>query len=253
MFLSGQLYGAASSTTDGRGRREGYDTYIVPFGTDTSRHLRPCFATRSALTFGGMSGGQIRDILHLQQVPLFASSWRWGFSRRPQERGPAGAINYASRSSPTRHPPDPSHGAPYEHVVVCRSTTSRVILTRTRRATVQRCNEIRGVNIKITEVPSGALQQCLRGRTGASNDIGWISAAKGAAFEYLRDGRSGRHRDGRITWWGPTWTRCPEGGAMNLGIVVEVAAARCRRFDPYRTTDPLLRPRRLGHPAHRPA
>ncbi len=42
----------------------GYDTYIVPFGTDTISAIYPLgFATRSALTFGGKKGGQAREIL----------------------------------------------------------------------------------------------------------------------------------------------------------------------------------------------
>ena len=42
----------------------GFDTYTVPFGTDTISAIYPLgFAVRSALTFGGMKGGQAREIL----------------------------------------------------------------------------------------------------------------------------------------------------------------------------------------------
>ncbi|NIQ97652.1 MAG: CO dehydrogenase/CO-methylating acetyl-CoA synthase complex subunit beta, partial [Desulfuromonadales bacterium] len=51
----------------------GYDTYIVPFGRDTISAVYPLgFATRSALTFGGMKGGQAREILLYNKYRVFA-------------------------------------------------------------------------------------------------------------------------------------------------------------------------------------
>jgi acetyl-CoA synthase len=51
----------------------GYDTYIVPFSKDTIGAIYPLgFATRSALTFGGLKGGQWRDILLYNKNRVFA-------------------------------------------------------------------------------------------------------------------------------------------------------------------------------------
>ena len=42
----------------------GYDTYTVPFGTDTISAIYALgFAVRSGLTFGGLKGGQARENL----------------------------------------------------------------------------------------------------------------------------------------------------------------------------------------------
>ncbi|MFQ5886725.1 MAG: CO dehydrogenase/CO-methylating acetyl-CoA synthase complex subunit beta, partial [Anaerolineae bacterium] len=51
----------------------GYDTYTVPFGTDTISAIYPLgFAARSALTFGGKKGGQAREILLYNKYRVFA-------------------------------------------------------------------------------------------------------------------------------------------------------------------------------------
>src|SRR4030066_169799 len=47
----------------------GYDTYTVPFGTDTISAIYALgFATRSALTFGGMKPGMAREILLYNKI-----------------------------------------------------------------------------------------------------------------------------------------------------------------------------------------
>jgi acetyl-CoA synthase len=51
----------------------GYDTYTVPFGTDTISAIYALgFATRAALTFGGKKAGQARDILEYNRDRVFA-------------------------------------------------------------------------------------------------------------------------------------------------------------------------------------
>ncbi|MEN8098073.1 MAG: CO dehydrogenase/CO-methylating acetyl-CoA synthase complex subunit beta, partial [Chloroflexota bacterium] len=64
IFLSGNVNGRSIiHQLEEEGVEMGYDTYIVPFGTDTLSAIYALgFATRSALTFGGMKGGMPRDI-----------------------------------------------------------------------------------------------------------------------------------------------------------------------------------------------
>ena len=64
MFLAGNVNGRSIiHQLQEEGVDMGYDTYIVPFGTDTLSAIYAIgFATRSALTFGGMKGGQSREI-----------------------------------------------------------------------------------------------------------------------------------------------------------------------------------------------
>jgi len=65
IFLSGNVNGRSIiHQLQEEGVDLGYDTYTIPFGTDTLSAIYALgFATRSALTFGGIDAGQARDIL----------------------------------------------------------------------------------------------------------------------------------------------------------------------------------------------
>ena len=95
VFLSGNVNGRSIiHQLQEEGVEMGYDTYIVPFGTDTISAIYALgFATRSALTFGGMSGGADPGHPALQQVP--------GVRLRAGARA-------RSTTSSTRPPPGPS-------------------------------------------------------------------------------------------------------------------------------------------------
>jgi acetyl-CoA synthase len=73
-FLSGNVNGRSiiHQLTE-QGLELGYDTYTVPFGTDTLSAIYALgFATRSALTFGGLKPGQAREILLYNRERVFA-------------------------------------------------------------------------------------------------------------------------------------------------------------------------------------
>ena len=71
-FLSGNVNGRSIiHQLSEEGVELGYDTYTVPFGTDTISAIYALgFAVRSALTFGGLKGGRAR-YFSLQQEPRF--------------------------------------------------------------------------------------------------------------------------------------------------------------------------------------
>ncbi|MCA9932884.1 MAG: hypothetical protein KC415_03115, partial [Anaerolineales bacterium] len=73
-FLSGNVNGRSIiHQLHEEGVELGYDTYTVPFGTDTLSAIYALgFATRSALTFGGLKAGQARDILLYNRERVFA-------------------------------------------------------------------------------------------------------------------------------------------------------------------------------------
>ena len=79
VFLSGNVNGRSIiDQLQEEGVEMGYDTYIVPFGRDTISAIYALgFATRSALTFGGMKGGQWRDILLYNKFRVFAFVLAW--------------------------------------------------------------------------------------------------------------------------------------------------------------------------------
>src|SRR3970282_280964 len=73
----------------------GYDTYTVPFGTDTMSAIYALgFATRSALTFGGLKPGQAREILLYNRERVFAFVLALGEVDDLKYAAAAGAINF---------------------------------------------------------------------------------------------------------------------------------------------------------------
>ena len=109
-FLSGNVNGRSIiHQLQEEGVEMGYDTYIVPLAPTRSAPSMPWALPRSALTFGGMKGGQARDILMYNKNRLRPSSWRWARSTTSNARMAAGAINSASGHRRHRHPRDPAH------------------------------------------------------------------------------------------------------------------------------------------------
>ena len=95
-FLSGNVNGRSIiHQLVEEGVELGYDTYTVPFGTDTISAIYALgFATRSALTFGGLKGGQARDILLYNKERVFAFVLALGEVDDLKYAAAAGAINF---------------------------------------------------------------------------------------------------------------------------------------------------------------
>ena len=110
-FLSGNVNGRSIiHQLQEEGVTLGYDTYTVPFGTDTLSAIYALgFATRSALTFGGIKAGQSRDILLYNKDRVFAFVLALGEVDDLKYAAAAGAINFGhrryghSRDSADRH------------------------------------------------------------------------------------------------------------------------------------------------------
>jgi acetyl-CoA synthase len=96
VFLSGNVNGRSIiHQLQEEGVEMGYDTYIVPFGLDTLSAIYALgFAARSALTFGGMKGGQWRDILLYNKFRVFAFVLALGEVDDLKYAAAAGAISY---------------------------------------------------------------------------------------------------------------------------------------------------------------
>ena len=95
-FLSGNVNGRSIiHQLAEEGVDLGYDTYTVPFGTDTISAIYALgFAVRSALTFGGMKGGNARDILMYNKERVFAFVLALGEVDDLKYAAAAGAINF---------------------------------------------------------------------------------------------------------------------------------------------------------------
>ncbi|MEE8442309.1 MAG: hypothetical protein V3S37_01055, partial [Dehalococcoidia bacterium] len=134
----------------------GYDTYTVPFGTDTISAIYALgFATRSALTFGGLSAGQARDILLYNKNRVFAFVLALGEVDDLKYATAAGAITYGFPVIADTNIPQilPTGITTYEHVVSMPfdEIEGKDDIERAERL-VERCIEVRGVKILMTSV-----------------------------------------------------------------------------------------------------
>ncbi len=120
-FLSGNVNGRSIiHQLIEEGVELGYDTYTVPFGTDTISAIYALgFAVRSALTFGGLKGGQARDILLYNKERVFAFVLALGEIDDLKYAAAAGAINFGFPVIADTVIPEilPTGITRYEHVV----------------------------------------------------------------------------------------------------------------------------------------
>ena len=240
VFLSGNVNGRSIiDQLQKEGVEMGYDTYIVPFGRDTISAIYALgFATRSALTFGGMSGGQIRDILLYNKYRVFAFVLALGEVDDPKYAAAAGAINYGFPTIADTVIPQilPTGITTYEHVISMPfDDIEGDTDTEKARRMVQRAIEVRGVKVKITEVPIPVpYGSAFEGERVRRQDMRVEFGGRNArAFEYLRMADFDEVEDGKITVVGPSFDDVDEGAAMNLGIVVEVAGRKMQEdFEP---------------------
>ncbi|MDP3063392.1 MAG: CO dehydrogenase/CO-methylating acetyl-CoA synthase complex subunit beta, partial [Chloroflexota bacterium] len=121
IFLSGNVNGRSIiHQLLEEGIQLGYDTYTVPFGTDTISAIYALgFATRSALTFGGLTGGQAREMLLYNKNRVFAFVLALGEVDELKYATAAGAISYGFPVIADTNIPQilPTGITTYEHVV----------------------------------------------------------------------------------------------------------------------------------------
>jgi len=100
---------------------------------------------------------------------------------------------------------------------------------------VQKCIETRGVKIKLAEVPIPVpYGSAFDGEVVRKKDMRVEFGGKySRALEYLRMIDMDQVEDGKIEVIGPSFTQIPVGGAMDMGILVEVAGRRMQGdFEP---------------------
>jgi acetyl-CoA synthase len=240
IFLSGNVNGRSIiHQLMEEGVEMGYDTYIVPFGMDTISTVYPMgFATRSALTFGGMKGGQARDILLYNKYRVFAFALALGEVDDLKYATAAGAITYGFPALADTIIPEinPTGITQYEHVVSIPwdDIEGKDDVERAARF-VQRAIEVRGVKIKITEVPIPVpYGSAFEGERVRKEDMRIEFGGKySRAFEYLRMVDLDQVEDHKIEVIGPGMDTVAGQGAMDLGILVEVAGRKMQEdFEP---------------------
>jgi len=240
VFLSGNVNGRSIiHQLMEEGVEMGYDTYIVPFGTDTISAIYALgFATRSALTFGGLKGGQAREILLYNKYRVFAFVLALGEVDDLKYATAAGAISYGFPTIADTVIPQilPTGITQYEHVISMPfdDIEGKDDLERARRL-VEKCIEVRGVKVKITEVPIPVpYGSAFEGERVRRADMRIEFGGKySRAFEYLKMSPMDEVEDGKIEVIGDGFEGVEMGGSMDLGIVVEVAGRKMQEdFEP---------------------
>ena len=240
IFLSGNVNGRSIiHQLAEEGVEMGYDTYIVPFGTDTISAIYALgFATRSALTFGGMKGGQPRGILLYNKYRVFAFALALGEVDDLKYAAAAGAINYGFPVIADTVIPEilPTGVTQYEHVISMPfdEIEGDTDAEKAKRL-VQRCMEVRGVKVKITEVPIPVpYGSAFEGERVRRADMRIEFGGKySRAFEYLTMCPMDEVEDGKIEVIGPGLEDIEMGGYMDLGIIIEVAGRKMQDdFEP---------------------
>ena len=239
-FLSGNVNGRSIiHQLMEEGVELGYDTYTVPFGTDTISAIYALgFATRSALTFGGLKMGQAREILLYNRARVFAFVLALGEVDDLKYAAAAGAINYGFPVIADTVIPEilPTGVTTFEHVVSMpfEEIDGKDDLERAERL-VQKCIEVRGVKLKLTEVPVPVpYGSAFEGEVVRRNDMRVEFGGKNArCFEYLEMADLEDVVDGKVEIVGPDFSNIPPQGYMDMGIVAQAAGRQMQKdFEP---------------------
>lgn len=206
----------------------GWDTYIVPYGRDTISGIYPLnWAIRGALTFGGHKKGEALKCLQYCKDRVFAFGLVLGQLDDVKYATGAGAINMGFPIIADTDIPEirPSGICTYEHLVK----------EKDHKRIVQRCIEVRGVKVKISEIPIPvAYSAAFEGeRIRREHTYVQFGGKFSKAFEFVKNVDATKIEDGKIEVVGPEIGDMKEGGAYPLGIYVEVAGRKMEKdFEP---------------------
>jgi len=208
-----------------------WDTYLVPYGKDTSAAVLALnFAARAAMTFGGLAPGDLakaRQILLYNKERVFAFVLALGEVDDEKYATAAGAINFGFPVIADTDIPQilPTGICTYEHVVS----------SIPHDQMVAKAIEVRGLKLKITKIPipvsySAAFEGERVRKEQLRVEFGRQLAP---AFEYLRGREMAEVEDGRIEVIGPDLDSAEVGGSMPLGILIDVAGRKLQKdFEP---------------------
>src|SRR3990172_6980722 len=217
----------------------GYDTFTVPFGTDTVSAVYALgYATRAAISFGNVKPGDIRQILLYNKFRCFAFALALGHVDELKYATAAGAINYGFPVIADTAIPQvlPTGITRYEHVVSLPfdDIPGKDDLERAERL-VQRCIEVRGIKVKIARVPIPvAYGPAFEGGGVRKENLALgVGGRGGLCFEWLKRKDMDEVEDGKITVVGPEVDALPPGTKVPLGIMVSVAGRKMNQdFEP---------------------
>ncbi|MFC2122894.1 acetyl-CoA decarbonylase/synthase complex subunit alpha/beta [Bacteroidota bacterium] len=196
----------------------GWPTRLVSFGPDISSAVFAMgFATRAALSFGGIEPGDFRKILIYNKDRVFAFVLPMGYVTDEWYANAAGAINWGFPTIADTPIPEalPTGICTYEHVV------SNIPHDKL----VAKAVEVRGLKVTVTEVPIPvAFGPAFEGERVRKEEF-YVEAGgqRTPMCEWCTSKNMDEVEDGKVEVIGPEVDEAPEGTALPLAIVVEVA------------------------------
>jgi len=210
------------------GLQLGWPTRLVSFGPDTSAAVFALgFATRAAMSFGGIEPGDYRKILIYNKDRIFAFVLALGFVNDEWYANAAGAINWGFPTIADTPIPEvlPTGVCTYEHVV------SNV----PHDEIVSKAVEVRGLKVTVAKVPVPvSYGPAFEGERIRGEDIYLeVGGGKTPAVEFLQMKDMDEVEDGKVEVVGPEITDVEPGSRLPLGIYVEVAGRKMQEdFEP---------------------
>jgi acetyl-CoA synthase len=196
----------------------GWGTRLVSFGPDTSATVFAMgFATRAAMSFGGIEAGDYRKILIYNKDRVFAFAMTMGDVTDEWYANGAGAINWGFPIIADTPIPQilPTGITTYEHVV------SNV----PHDEIVSKAIEVRGLKVTVAEIPIPvAFGPAFEGERVRGDDI-YLEAGGGRTHmvEWVTSKLMNEVEDGKVEIIGPDLDEIKVGSRVPLAINVEVA------------------------------
>jgi len=237
VFMCGEYNGKRfSEQLVEAGVQIGWPTRLVSFGPDISAAVFAMgFATRAAMSFGGIEPGDFRKILIYNKDRIFAFVLPMGYVTDEWYANAAGAINWGFPTIADTPIPEvlPTGICTYEHVV------SNIPHDKL----VSKAVEVRGLKVTVHEVPIPvAFGPAFEGERIRKGEF-YLECGGGRTpmVEWVTTKRMDEVEDGKIEVIGPEITDVPAESNLPLAIVVEVAGRQMQ--DDY---EPILE-RQIHH------
>ena len=228
LIEEGVLPRDASEVEGGDLKREWWGRYLVPLGPETHHIIYALnWAIRGALTFGGHRKGQWKECLDYTRARIFAFGLGLGLIDDLKYASGAGAINMGFPVICDTEIPE------IRPTGVC--TYEELVRELDHKKLVPTAVQVRGVKVKVTEIDIPVpVAAAFEGETVRKAEMQVeFGGKRTTAFEYVRMRDLDAVEDGKVELIGPDCDSAEEGGAMPLGVFIEVAGRKMQEdFEP---------------------
>ena len=206
----------------------GWNTRLVPFGKPTSAAVHALgFATRAALTFGGKTPGDFKEVLKYSKDRVFAFVLALDEVDDEKYAAAAGCINWGYPTIADTDIPEilPTGICTYEHVV------SNI----PQEEIVAKAIEVRGLKITISKIDIPVSYGPAFEGERIKKDAMFVELGgpKSMGFEFAYSKPIDQVEDGKFTVVGPNIKDIEPGALLPIGIWIELAGRKLQEdFEP---------------------